>query len=149
MKPKQKKTLVETKTNVLVDTSAWIYLFAKSQGGPQAEIFKNWFKNSTYTLHITDLIIEETHKWLCHHGHSLELCSEILERFVDETFAEILPLLKEDRREASRIVYKYRDHRLSYTDACSVVIMKRMNLEYICSADRHFDLFPGVSRLPK
>ncbi len=41
--------------------------------------------------------------------------------------------------EAWRIFNRYIDKRLSFTDATSIALIKRYNIDYIMSFDKHFD----------
>ena len=99
-------------------------------------------------LVVTDLIIEETHKWLVHHGNNQKYAVQILDGFVTEKFAQILFILPQDRIDAKKLVEKYLDHSLSYTDAMSVIIMKRYNIKKIFSFDSDFELMRGIERVP-
>ncbi len=133
---------------ILVDTSAWIFLFDQRRGGPEAIQASHFYRQNKEPLAVTDLIVEETHKWLVHHGFPKERGLEILKGFVDRDFAEILPIEDTDRTTAYLLSKKYQDQNISYTDALSVAIMKRVKLKEIFSFDAHFDLFPGISRVP-
>ena len=128
---------------IIVDTSAWIYLFGKklSENSQKARQF---FDNNSEPLVVTDLIIEETHKWLVHHGHPQKQALHILNGFVTEEFAEILPISSQDRVDGRNLVEKYLDQSLSFTDGLTVALMKRHRIKKIFSFDSDFDLF-GVS----
>ncbi len=41
--------------------------------------------------------------------------------------------------DAWRIFVKYSSRRLSFTDATSIALIKRYNIDYIMSFDKHFD----------
>lgn len=133
---------------ILVDTGAWIYLFEKKPNEINSLKAREFFQNNHEILAITDLIIEETHKWLIQHNFSPKTALQILHGFVHQEFAKILPLEPEDRFEAKKLVEKYLDQSLSYTDAVSVVVMKRTRIKKIFSFDSDFDLFKGIERIP-
>lgn len=134
---------------IIVDTSAWIFLFQKKSSGENSQKAKEFYQRNRKTLAVTDLIIEETHKWLVHHGHPQKLAIQILNTFVTEELANILPIHPEDRVVAKNLVEKYLDHSLSFTDALTVVLMKRHQIKEIFSFDSDFDLFRGITRLPR
>lgn len=133
---------------IFVDTSAWIYLFDKRRGGKEAFAAEKFYKQNNETLVITDLIIEETHRWLIHHSFSEKKALEILHEFTNEHLATIVPIENIDRLNAYQSTYKYSDQQLSFTDAISVAIMRRLKIKEIFSFDSHFDLFRDISRLP-
>lgn len=133
---------------ILVDTSAWIFLFDQRRGGKESLQAREFFQSNKKPLAVTDLIIEETHKWLVHHAFPREKALEILKKFVDQDFAEIVPIEAIDRTAAYFLSKKFMDQNLSYTDAITVSIMKRMKLKEVFSFDAHFDLFPGIKRVP-
>ncbi len=124
---------------IFVDTSAWIFLFDHRRGGVESKLALEFFQRNTEPLAVTDLTIEETHKWLTHHGFPREKALKILGDFVEHTLAKIITIL---------ISKKYLDQGLSYTDAITVAVMKRMKVREIFSFDAHFDLFPGIKRVP-
>lgn len=133
---------------IFVDTSAWIFLFDQRRGGQEAMQARYFYQLNKEPLAVTDLIVEETHKWLIHHAFPKERAIEILKKFVDQDFAEILPIESIDRSTACLLSRKYMDQNISYTDALTVAMMKRMKLKEVFSFDAHFDLFPGITRVP-
>lgn len=133
---------------IFVDTSAWIFLFDQRRGGLEAVQARHFYQRNKEPLVVTDLIVEETHKWLIHHAFPKESAIEILKKFVDQEFAKILPIESIDRTTACLFSRKYLDQGISYTDALTVAMMKRIKVKEIFSFDAHFDLFPGISRVP-
>jgi hypothetical protein len=133
---------------ILVDTSAWIFLFDQRRGGKESKEAALYFQKNTRPLAVTDLIIEETHKWLVHHAFPREKAMIILKKFIDQHFAEIIPIENIDRTTACFLCKKFIDQNVSYTDALSVAVMKRLQLKEVFSFDHHFNLFPGICRVP-
>ncbi|MES2274242.1 MAG: PIN domain-containing protein [Chlamydiota bacterium] len=134
---------------IFVDTSAWIFLFDQRRGGKESVEARNFYQQNKELLAVTDLIIEETHKWLVHHSFPKEKALEILKKFVEEEFAEIFPIENIDRTTAYLISKKFTDQNISYTDALTVAMMRRTKTREIFSFDTHFDLFPGIVRIPR
>jgi predicted nucleic acid-binding protein len=133
---------------IIVDTSAWIFLFDQRRGGQEAIQARQFYQRNKEPLAVTDLIVEETHKWLIHHAFPKEKAMEILKKFVDQEFAEILSIESIDRATACHLSKKYLDQNISYTDSLTAAMMKRMKLKEVFSFDSHFDLFPGITRVP-
>lgn len=134
---------------IIVDTSAWIYLFQKKQSGVQQRQAKEFYHSIEEPLFVTDLIIEETHKWLVHHGNPPTQCLEIAKGFINQQFAQIIPLDDADRFQSLIWVEKYLDHNLSYTDAITIAVMKRLGIRKIFTFDHHFDLIKGIEKVPR
>lgn len=133
---------------IIVDTCAWIYLFDKKSSGKYSKEAKDFYAANKEPLAVTDLIIEETHKWLVHHQFPPKNAHQILQGFVTEEFAQIIPIEENDRIEASKLVNKYLDQQLSYTDAITVSVMKRARIKKVFSFDSDFDLIRGIERVP-
>ena len=133
---------------IIVDTCSWIYLFEKKSVGKCSAEAKHFYASNKEPLAITDLIIEETHKWLVHHQFPPKNALSILSGFVSQEFAQIIPIDEKDRVEASKLVEKFLDQQLSYTDAVTVAVMKRVHIKKIFSFDRDFDLIRGIERVP-
>ena len=132
---------------IIVDTSAWIFLFENKKNENSVKA-KNFYAAIREPLAVTDLIIEETHKWLIHHGFPEKTAAQVLNKFVHQELAKILEIESRDRVEAAKFIEKYHDQSLSYTDALSVVVMKRNRIKTIFSFDSDFDLFHGIQRVP-
>lgn len=131
---------------IFVDTSAWICLFDKK--GKLAVSAEHFFFSNKELLAVTDLIIEETHKWLVQHHFPSVKVLQILNNFVSQKFAKIVGIEDQDRTEALHLVQKYLDQNLSYTDAMTVTLMKKLRIRKVFSFDKHFDLFRGIERVP-
>lgn len=59
----------------------------------------------------------------------------------------IVHVTEDDERRADEAFLKYADHRVSYTDCTSKVLMERLGIDTVFSFDRDFETM-GVSRIP-
>jgi predicted nucleic acid-binding protein len=134
---------------IFVDTVAWLYLFGKGQQDPQVQKARQFIQVLQQPLCTSDLVVEETHKWLVHHGRPTSQALIVLRKLASQELAQILEIEPEDRTIAIGLVDQYLDQKLSYTDAISVALMKRLGLRQIFSFDRHFLLFPELERVPQ
>lgn len=134
---------------IIVDTCIWIYLFDKKSTGKCSVEAKQFYTLNQEPLAVTDLIIDEMHKWLVHHRFTPKNALQILNGFVAQEFAQIIPIDEKDRVEANQLVEKYLDQQFSYTDAITVALMKRVHIKKIFSFDSDFDLIRGIERVPK
>ena len=55
----------------------------------------------------------------------------------------------EDLEQALSVFRTYRDHLFSFVDCTSFVIMERLGIRQAFAFDRHFDEYPGISRVPR
>lgn len=133
---------------IFVDAVAWIYIYDSSQPAAQRNLAMSVVKRTKERFCTSDLVIAETHKWLCHHGRSLSRSSEILTTLTNEQVAHILEVEAADRHLAANLVAKYLDQKLSYADALSVALMRRHGIRKILSFDKHFLLFKDITRIP-
>lgn len=135
---------------VFVDTSAWIayisrddaYHTAVSHALKSAIEEKNVICTSNY-------VFDETVTRLLYDA-SWNYVSEFI-KFITQSVAvkSVVKLWVDEQveTEALSLVEKYHEHKLSFTDATSVVLMKRLNIQSILTLDSDFAKI-GVPVLP-
>ncbi len=126
---------------LFIDTSAWLALYIPTEKfhDRTARVVKdeitggaliytsNYVINETITRLLYDTGWPLTEKFLGYFKDSITTGS-IQELWVDEQI----------EAEALRIFTKYREHKLSVTDATSVAIMKRYDIDAIITLDSDF-----------
>jgi uncharacterized protein len=133
---------------IFVDTVAWLYLFDEQQDGEEARQARDFIKTLNQALCTSDMVISETHKWLIHHGRPASKSFKALKALAQQEITHIIPIEQADRTKAIELVKKYTDQKLSYTDAVSVALMRRLKIKQIFSFDMHFRLFPEIEAVP-
>ena len=94
----------------------------------------------------TSDIVTETMNWLTRKAHS-KLIQEVGIVLVEEEIVRIITINYEDRINALEIVTKYSDQKISFTDATSFAVIKRLEIKKIFSLDKHFKLLKGVENI--
>ena len=135
---------------VFIDTSAWISYSLSKQ--PQHSTIKNLIKQSIKNGVIvctSNDVIDETVTRLIYNTNI-----KIVEKFINlvQAGANTNNLVRlwvdeEIQNQAFELVQKFSEHKLSLTDATSVVLTKKYNIEAVISLDSDFKKV-GISTLP-
>ena len=122
-----------------VDTSAWIMLINKSESHHHkaVEIYRQLINSE---LVVTNLVVSETYTWLRRKDsdHSALRFLDSMQRKVEIRQLEVIYSDYGLEQEAIKLLKKYREHKFSFADAVSFIIMKKMGMEKAFSYDRHF-----------
>ncbi len=122
---------------LFVDSSAFIAYFISSDTNHDKtkELFDEIAEKELVT---SQEIIDETLNWLTRKvpKKTYELGNLLLSGDI----ARILQTLKEDKVNALEIIKKYSDHSLSFTDAISFTVIKRLKIKDVFSLDKDFNL---------
>lgn len=96
-------------------------------------------------LYTSSYVVDEVLTRLLYEvGHPAAL--QALKFLRGSTVLRIVHVTEDDERDADALFAKYGDHRISYTDCTSRVVMGRLGIETAFSFDRDFDIL-GVSRV--
>lgn len=71
----------------------------------------------------------------------------ILRFLLEHPSFNIVETTVQDMRDAHRIVETYKNNRIGFNDAVAYVAMEKINCNEIYTFDKHFDIFPGISRI--
>ena len=133
-----------------VDTSAWISYSLSQQ--PEHIIIKN-LVNRLIKDHVTIVtsndVIDETVTRLIY-DTNIKIAQEFISRIKASSQTDSLVQLWVDEQiqaEAFETVEKFAEHRLSLTDATTIVLMNRFNIESVISLDSDFRKV-GIKTLP-
>lgn len=135
---------------LFIDSSAWI-TFAL-EGEPHHDEIVSFFQASPRegaVFFTSNDIIDETVTRLFYRVN-FQVAKRFFEIFQENSIRGKLTQLWVDEQlqaEAWEILAKFREHRLSLTDATSIAILKRFNLDAIVSFDRDFKKV-GIPTLP-
>ena len=135
---------------VFVDTSAWIAYSLK--GEPKHEIIRKLIKESIEKgsiLTTSGDVVDETITRLVY-DTNLTIAQKFFEFISQATRDSRLVQLwtdEETQKEAAGVLEKFCDHKLSFTDATSVVFIKRFGIQKIITLDSDFAKI-GLRSLP-
>lgn len=123
---------------IFIDSSAFIAYFVSSDinHDKAGELFNEITEKELVT---SQEIIDETLNWLTRKV-SKKITYEVGNLLLNEDITRILQTLKEDKINALETIKRYSDHNLSFTDAISFTVIKRLKIKDIFSLDKDFNL---------
>jgi uncharacterized protein len=135
---------------IFVDTGAWFALAVRNDPDHAAAIA--WLETNREPLVTTDYIVAETATLLrmrdkTIRGHRLAV--RIATSILRGESATLEKVREEDLRRALDVFRTYRDHFFSFVDCTSFVVMERLGITQAFAFDRHFNEYPGISRVPR
>lgn len=135
---------------LLVDTSAWLsFLLKNEQFHQQIKIIFAEEQKKGSVFYTTNDIVDETVTRLIY-DNNRKIALQFMD-FVEEGIkSKVLVQFwtdEEIQEEAFESIRKFKDQKLSLTDATSVVIMKRFKLDSILTLDSDFKKI-GIPSMP-
>ena len=131
-----------SKTPYLIDTSALGALVMSSERAHQHYLLTLQELSPQQNLSIitTDYIIDE---WFTMLRCKLKIPVHDIFEFYDEICPSliIIPITSDIFEAAIKLLRKYDDHFLSFTDATTVALMKKENIHSILTTDHDFQIF--------
>ena len=130
---------------IFIDSSALIAYLVKSDinhikaGNLFAEVAEK-------ELVTSQEVIDETLNWLTRKV-SKKVIYELGILLVSEDIIRILQSLKEDKINALETIKRYSDQNLSFTDAMSFTMIKRLKIKTVFSLDKDFNLLKDVNNI--
>jgi predicted nucleic acid-binding protein len=123
--------------HVFLDTSAFFALGRTSDADhDRAVATMRRIAGRHLTVCTSNFIRAETHALILNRRNRHEAL-RFLQQFDSNSIA-VLSVSPADEREARRIIEQYADKDFSYTDATSFALIRRLNVDYALSFDRHF-----------
>lgn len=126
---------------IFVDTSAFIaYLIVQEKyHNVVVKKFESYI-NQRALFFTSDYILDELYTRLNYdHGHrAVSLAMEHIDLAVREGDLRMLTVDNGIISQAKKIILKYKEHKLSFTDATSVALISKFNLDAILSLDSDF-----------
>lgn len=135
---------------VFIDTSAWISYSLSRQ--PKHSIIKSLIKQlikNKLTIYTSNDVVDETATRLIY-DTDIKIAHKFINLIKDSSNTNSLVQLWVDEQiqaEAFEIVEKYAEHKLSLTDATTIALVKRFNIESVISLDADF-IKVGIPTLP-
>ena len=133
-----------------VDTGAWFAVAVRND--PDHKTAMAWLERNPDPLLTTDYILAETatlirirDKTVRGHRLAVRTATSLLRGEA----AMLEKVNAEDLERALSVFRTYRDHLFSFVDCTSFVIMERLGISQAFAFDRHFDEYPGISRVPR
>lgn len=134
----------------IVDTSAWIayYLSDENDHVKIKNLIKRLVKEHT-AIFISNDIIDETITRLVQTTNPkvVALFIKTISENINRNILTQLWVDEEIQAEAFEVVKKFAEHKLSLTDATTISLVKKFNIESVISLDSDF-IKVGISTLP-
>ncbi len=135
---------------VLVDSGAF-YAFADRDDAYHCQAFRQWgtLLQQKTPLVVTNHIVDETYT-LIRRRLGFRAAVDFLAGLRESEQMELLKVVTSDAQveaEAEALLKKYDDQDLSYTDAVSLAMARRLQVRQIFSFDRHLQL-EGAELIP-
>ena len=130
---------------LFIDSSAFIAYFISSDVNHDRakKLFNEIAEKELVT---SQEIIDETLNWLTRKAQK-KITYTLGNLLLSEDIVRILQTLKEDKVNALEIIKKYSDHDLSFTDAISFTVIKRLKIKDVFSLDKDFNLLKGINNV--
>ena len=126
---------------VFVDTSAWVALLNKSDQYFQ-DAMKVYSDLAAVKLFVSNFVVGETYTWLRY-----KASYDIAFSFLKSTYkkaelgqAEIIYADSSLEQSALHLLERYKDQRISFTDALSFSIMDKLKINDAFAYDLHFSI---------
>ncbi len=135
---------------IFVDTGAWFAVAVRND--PDHTAAMRWLARNREPLVTTDYILAETatlirmrDKTARGHRLAVRLATSILR----EEAAILQDVTGQDLQQALDVFRDYTEHLFSFVDCTSFAVMERLGITHAFAFDRHFDEYPGISRVPR
>ena len=123
---------------VFLDTGAFLARWLP-RDARHREAAVTWERLRGRALYTSNHVLDETFTLLARRA-TYPFAVARAESIFASSALEILYTTREDEIEALRLFSKYADHRISFTDCVSFVLMKRFRIATAFTFDRHFAL---------
>ncbi len=135
---------------IFIDTSGWIAYYLSDESGHIRikNLLKGFVKTHTSIFTSND-IIDETVTRLIQRTNP-KVVAKFIKNFSENLYLGGITQLwvdEEIQSEAFELVQKYSEHRLSLTDATTIALVRKFDIESVISLDSDFKKV-GISTLP-
>ena len=133
---------------IYIDTGAFLARhLSKDQYHSQANAFWDVIRNKSEKCVTSNFVLDETFTLLGRRAGYRFAAQRARNIYASESF-DILQPSRDNELEAIGFFEKYSDHRLSFTDCVSFVLMKIKKIKRVFTFDHHFHL-AGFQIYPK
>ena len=133
---------------IYIDTGAFLARhLSKDQYHHQANTFWDVIRNNSEKCVTSNFVLDETFTLLGRRAGYSFAAQRAKNIYASESL-DILRPSREDELEAIGFFEKYSDHRLSFTDCVSFILMKLNKIKRVFTFDHHFHL-AGFQIYPK
>ena len=123
---------------LFLDTSALYAYFDKSDSEHRnVSEFLDSYKGTLFT---SNYILDELITLLRYRNFEVDQIKSFIDELWKEVFSTLLYVSIEIERDAWNMLIKYKDHKLSFTDCTSFILMRKNSIKQACSVDGDFKI---------
>lgn len=126
---------------IFIDTSAFISYFIKQEAHNE-EVIKKYeiYRKQKATFLTSNYILCELLTWFNakYHNSILKKVISALETMEAEREINVLYIDRVIAKKAQDVLFKFSEHKISFTDAASYVLYKNFNLDEVFTLDNDF-----------
>ncbi len=123
--------------SVFIDTGAYLARFCRRDAHNQKAIgIWQFLRGENYPLLTTNHVLDELATLLARRTSYAFSAMKLMEIY--ESATRIERTFKDDELQALNYFRKFADHRISYTDCLSFVVMEKLAIHRVFTFDRHF-----------
>jgi uncharacterized protein len=123
---------------LFIDTSAF-YAFFDRKDNNHGQIVKV-LQNRTENLITSNYIVDELITLFRFRNLSYEQFYPFVEAIWNEDICNVIRVTADIDIEAWKLMGKFKDHKFSFTDCTSFVLMKIYSITKVCTLDKHFQI---------
>jgi predicted nucleic acid-binding protein len=131
---------------IFIDTGAFCAFSDRSDNYHEIAVRQfSLILKEKHPLVTTNFIVDETYTWLRYRlgfNQAIEFLHRIRQAEKEKPRLEIITIGRPTEERAARLLEKYADQDLSFTDATSLAIIQERKLKQAFTFDRHFYLLP-------
>jgi len=121
---------------IFIDTSAFYAYFDRSDS--EHRKVSEFMDTSMYDFYTSNYIIDELITLLRYRNFDIGQISSFINELWAETFCSLFYVTPDIEQKAWKMIIKYKEHKLSFTDCTSFIIMRENSIINACSMDKHF-----------
>lgn len=133
------------RNKIFLDTCALFAYFDKSD--IEHKKISEFIDSSTFKLFTSNYIVDELITLLRYRKFSIDILKQFIDEIWMQSFCKLIYVSPAIEQKAWKLLVKYKEHRFSFTDCTSFIIMRENSITSVCSMDHHFklmgfDVFP-------
>lgn len=130
---------------IFVDTSAWYALADRDDADHKAA--KAFIQKLTTPLITTNFVVDEMITLLRYRlGH--KMAAEVGRKLWKEELAKLIFIDRDTEKRAWNLFLRYSDHKFSFTDCTSFVVMEQLGITHAFVFDRDFESYGRFIKVP-
>lgn len=126
--------------HIFIDTGAFLSRYLENDQFHSQSV-KTWkeFEKTNLTLYTSNFILNEVLTLLARRAGT-KFSTQVANTFYDSNLLQILRPEEAEEKLAIKLMDKYADHQIGFTDCLSAVLMRKYGITHVFTFDQHFHL---------